>query len=282
MSRASSITNDPSLNKLTGLSSMSRQPLSPEQQMQALKRVQAQAEQRVKLGMQLFKAAEARLSSQTDVLGQIKTLQTQLREQVNQDVAKSLHEYDQWIGQIDESFTTAIRKLEEKIDAVHANMVNSEARIENMLKRAEALLDQNRELAEKNSLKQVAPASPADSPYAADSTPPAPPVSPATPTYPIPPVSSTIAKIQDSTNASKQVADNPSPLSKPPTPAEPAAAQLDDDSDDSHTFEPEQEKIYLTLLQRLMKDGDEQDAGDKTSEDTASDDDTPEGNANAA
>ncbi len=276
MSRASSITNDPSLNKLTGLSSMSRQPLSPEQQMQALKRVQAQAEQRVKLGMQLFKAAEARLSSQTDVLGQIKTLQTQLREQVNQDVAKSLHEYDQWIGQIDESFTTAIRKLEEKIDAVHANMVNSEARIENMLKRAEALLDQNRELAEKNSLKQVAPTPPAGSPYAADSTPPA------TPTYPIPPVSSTIAKIQDSTNASKQVADNPSPLTKPPTPAEPAAAQLDDDSDDSHTFEPEQEKIYLTLLQRLMKDGDEQDAGDKTSEDTASDDDTPEGNANAA
>ncbi len=250
MSRASTNLNDPSLNGLTGLSGLSRQPLSPEQQMQALKRVQAQAEQRVKLGMQLFKAAEARLSSQTDILGQIKTLQTQLREQVNQDVAKSLHEYDQWVGQIDESFTTAIRKLEEKIDAVHANVANSEARMEHMLKRAEALLDQNRDLVEKNSLKPPAPVTPTAS------------------------TNPTIAKIQDSTNASKQIADNPSPLSTPPTPAEPAA-QLDDEQDDSHKFQPEQEKIYLTLLQRLMKDGDAED-GDKT------DDDTPDGNASAA
>ena len=253
MSRASSFTNDPNLNGLTGLSSKSRQPLSPEQQMQALKRVQAQAEQRVKLGMQLFKAAEARLSSQTDVLGQIKTLQSQLREQVNQDVAKSLHEYDQWIGQIDESFTTAIRKLEEKIDAVQANIVNSEARIQHMLQRAEALLDQNRDLVEKNSLK---------------------------PTDTQPKTSDFIAKIQDSTNASKQIADNPAPLSTPPTPAEPAAAQIDDGQDDSHKFQPEQEKIYLTLLQRLMKDGDEED--DTKGGEDKTDDDKPEGNANAA
>lgn len=257
MSRASTKINDPSLNGLTGLSSLSRQPLTPEQQMQALKRVQAQAEQRVKLGMQLFKAAEARLSSQTDVLGQIKTLQTQLREQVNQDVAKSLHEYDQWVGQIDESFTTAIRKLEEKIDAVQANVANSEARIEHMLKRAEALLDQNRELVQKHSLKPIDPASP---------------IPPAMPTDP------TIAKIQDSTNASKQIEDNPNPLSIPPTPAEPSAQA--DREDDSHKFEPEQEKIYLTLLQRLMKDGEEQDG--QLDQKDASDDDKPGGNASAA
>lgn len=253
MSRASSITNDPNLNGLTGLSGMNRQPLTPDQQLQALKRVQAQAEQRVKLGMQLFKAAEARLSSQTDVLSQIKTLQTQLREQVNQDVAKSLHEYDQWIGQIDESFTTAIRKLEEKIDAVQANVVSSEARIKNMLERAEALLDQNRELAEKNSLK------PLDTQAQLKPTEPTPIPKPT---------------ILDSAAASKQIADH----APPPTPK----IVQDKSDDDSHTFQPEQEKIYLTLLQRLMKDGAEENAENQADEDHASDDDTPEGNANAA
>ena len=139
------------------LSVFNRQPLTPEQQMQALKRVQSQAEQRVKLGMQLFKAAETRLTNQTEVLQQIKSLQTQLREQVNQDVAKTLQQYDQWIGQIDESFTTAIRKLEEKIDAVQSNLNTSEARMQKMLDRAEAMLDQTRALVEQSSLGHPAP-----------------------------------------------------------------------------------------------------------------------------
>jgi hypothetical protein len=273
MSRAASITNDPNLNSLTGLSSLSRQPLSPEQQLQALKRVQAQAEQRVKLGMQLFKAAEARLSTQTDVLGQIKTLQDQLREQVNQDVAKSLHEYDQWIGQIDESFTTAIRKLEEKIDAVQANIISSEARIQNMLQRAEALLDQNRTLVEKNSLK------PADTPTQS----PAPASTPAPKPTPTPTPTPTIL---DSVTASKQIAQNPNPLSTPQSPAEPAAADRDSDPDNEpHKFQPEQEKIYLTLLQRLMKDGAQEDKVQGTDTDTGkniTDDNTPEENASAA
>ncbi len=270
MSRASSITNDPNppgLHSLTGLSSLSRQPLTPDQQLQALKRVQAQAEQRVKLGMQLFKAAEARLSTQTDMLGQIKTLQDQLREQVNQDVAKSLHEYDQWIGQIDESFTTAIRKLEEKIDAVQSNIVSSESRIQNMLQRAEALLDQNRALVEQNSLKSI------DEPTQ----------SPASALTPAPKPKPTIL---DSVAASKQIAQNPTPLSTPPTPAEPAAADSNNDPDNEpHKFQPEQEKIYLTLLQRLMNEGAEEDDGKNMGDDAeenTTNDDTPEENASAA
>ncbi len=263
MSRAASFTNDPSLTGTTGLSALNRQPLSPEQQLQALKRVQAQAEQRVKLGMQLFKAAEARLSTQTDMLGQIKTLQSQLREQVNKDVAKSLHEYDQWIGQIDESFTTAIRKLEEKIDAVQANIVTSESRVKHMLDRAEALLDQNRCLVEQNSLNPTNPQPPQ---HTEPPTPPTPTATQAPSAYPIPPAST-----------HKPITDNPtpSPISKlTPNP------QTNPDTDlpnDSHQIHPDQEKIYSTLLQRLMKDDTEKDTADNVTEDEG-----PEGNASAA
>ena len=267
MSRASSITNDPSLAGLSSLSGLNRQPLSPEQQLQALKRVQAQAEQRVKLGMQLFKAAEARLSTQTDMLGQIKNLQHQLREQVNQDVAKSLHEYDQWIGQIDESFTTAIRKLEEKVDAVQTNIINSEARVKHMLQRAEALLDQSRCLAEHNGLKPI------DPPSSAPALMPINPIPEPTP---------------------KPIAQEPKPAPKPamqseatvpkPTPATEPAPQAETNTNadthlasDSHQLHSEQEKIYSTLLQRLMQEDTAKDAADNAIED-----DSPEENASAA
>jgi exonuclease VII large subunit len=224
MSRATSTTNETSLTGLSGLTGFSRKPLTPEQQMQALKRVQGQAEQRVKLGMQLFKAAEARLSSQTDVLQQIKTLQKQLREQVNQDVAQSLHSYDQWIGQIDESFTTAIRKLEEKIDAVQANLVTNEGRMQNMLDRAEAMLDQSRCLMEQNSLKAPA-ALPEVKPM-----PPAKPTPISTFTPPIIPPETPAVSIPPDTNAQTDLS-SASPK------------QLDDE-----------DKIYSKLLQRLIDD----------------------------
>ncbi len=237
MSRAPSTSNDPGLTGLSSLSGFNRQPLTPEQQMQALKRVQAQAEQRVKLGMQLFKAAEARLSSQTDVLQQIKTLQKQLREQVNQDVAQSLHSYDQWIGQIDESFTTAIRKLEEKIDAVQANLIGSEARMQQMLDRAETMLDQSRCLIEQNSLKTPIPIHPPLMPPTPAAT-PLPPITPASSAKPTPPI----------TPASSA---KPLPPFAPAPPHQNAEAEINTEPPEVDNGE---DKIYSKLLQRLIED----------------------------
>ena len=220
---------------LPGVSVFNRKPLTPEQQMQALKRVQAQAEQRVKLGMQLFKAAETRLTTQTDVLQQIKTLQSQLREQLNEDVAKTLQQYDQWIGQIDESFTTAIRKLEEKVDAVQKNLTTSESRMQKMLERAESMLDQTRELLSHHTPgSKIAPASgdhktiapaPAPTSINASSTRPPDPATPLEGDTPTPNATAEIGKPSQTADA---------------LPNEPL-------SDEDH-------KIYSKLLQRLIEE----------------------------
>ncbi len=220
MNQARSSGNNQAMPRSSGLSGLRRQPLTPEQQLQALKRVQAQAEQRVKLGMQLFKAAEARLSNQTDLIQQIKTLQKQLREQVNNDVAQTLHQYDQWIGQIDESFTTAIRKLEEKIDAVQANVTVSEKKMRQMLDRAEALLDQTRCLLEEQSLQQktrTTPSQPTAEPAQDDPPPPDP---------------------EPTANADQDLST-----------AQPHLNLTSASNDDA-----EQDKIYSKLLQRLIND----------------------------
>lgn len=282
MSRAPSTKNDPGLSGLSGLPGMSgltgfnRQPLTPEQQMQALKRVQAQAEQRVKLGMQLFKAAEARLSNQTDIVQQIKTLQKQLREQVNNDVAQSLHQYDQWIGQIDESFTTAIRKLEEKVDAVQANISKSEARMRDMLDRAEALLDQSRNLLERNSLKL--PEMPKPTNHVAPVTSkPTPPPAPAAPVVAPKPTASQAPAPKPAPPTAKPATPHAekAPVVHPahtPLPGQPKTESPAPRADDG------QEKIYSKLLQRLIEDAPATDPAKGSS-------DAPhktEGNADAA
>ena len=102
--------------------------------------MQAQAEQRIALGKQLFKAAEARIQAESDVLGQVRKEQAGLREQLHREFTESLHSYDQWLGQMDENFTVAIRALEEKIDAVAAQVESDRHRAEQMLHRAEAML----------------------------------------------------------------------------------------------------------------------------------------------
>jgi len=266
----------PAVNALANSAGFSRQPLTPEQQVQALKRVQAQAEQRVKLGMQLFKAAETRLSGQTDVLQQIKTLQTQLREQLNQDVAKTLQEYDQWIGQIDESFTSAIRKLEEKVDAVQQNLTTNEARMQKMLDRAEAMLDQTRSLIGQHTVPSMplAPAPPAtdtpqSSPQANPPTSPAPSSASGQPAEPVapPPAAASVdpngygspsafqselpplnqSTAQDITGHSPGNIPASGNAETPIGPGEPA---------DMPPSEPlgEDHKIYSKLLQRLIED----------------------------
>ncbi|MEM1211567.1 MAG: hypothetical protein AAGI68_04645 [Planctomycetota bacterium] len=84
----------------------------------------ARAEQRVKLGLQLFKAAEARLAAQHDTLAQIKAEQANLRESIQHEVAKSLQSYDQWMGRIDESFTTAVRDLTSRLDKLETDFAD--------------------------------------------------------------------------------------------------------------------------------------------------------------
>jgi len=128
------------------LAKMPRRPLSVEQQAIALEKVQQQATQRVKLGQQLFEAADARLKQHQKVLDEINNQQTILREQVQDDVAKSLQSYDQWMGRIDESFTKSIRDMTQRLDQLEETVSGSRHEMQDMLAKAGALLQQTQSL----------------------------------------------------------------------------------------------------------------------------------------
>lgn len=128
------------------LARMPRRPLTPEQQMTAIEKVQQQATQRVKLGQQLFEAADARLKQHQEVLKEIQDQQHVLREQVQDDVAKSLQSYDQWMGKIDESFTKAIKQVNERLDQLELRVDASRGELEVMIEKATALMGQTQGL----------------------------------------------------------------------------------------------------------------------------------------
>ncbi|MBX2851731.1 MAG: hypothetical protein KTR15_08305 [Phycisphaeraceae bacterium] len=128
------------------LAKMPRRPLSVEQQAVALEKVQQQATQRVKLGQQLFEAADARLKQHQKILDEINGQQAILREQVQDDVAKSLQTYDQWMGRIDESFTKSIRGLTQRLDQLEERVDGAQNEMQDMLAKAGALLQQTQDL----------------------------------------------------------------------------------------------------------------------------------------
>jgi uncharacterized protein YoxC len=128
------------------LAKMPRRPLTVDQQAAALEKVQQQATARVKLGQQLFEAADARLKQHQKVLDEINNQQQILREQVQDDVAKSLQSYDQWMGRIDESFTKSIRDMTQRLDQLEERVDGSQSEMQDMLAKAGALLQQTQSL----------------------------------------------------------------------------------------------------------------------------------------
>ena len=133
-------------SKLSQLPGLPDGPLSVQQQAQALKRVQAQAEQRVRLGIRLYRAAEAHTARHRSLLDEFQDEQRRLKEELQEDVARSLHAYDQWVGKIDESFTNALKGLEQRIDNLQDEWGRSQEQIDAMMRRSEALLDQSRNM----------------------------------------------------------------------------------------------------------------------------------------
>ncbi len=132
----------------TTLPGLPQGPLSPKQQLEALRRTEEAAEERVKMGVQLFKAAEQHTVRQQAMVDQIKADQEHLREEIRADVARSMQAYDQWVGKMDEDFTGALKGLEKRIDDLQAQWTKSQERIDNMMRRSESLLDQSRSMVE--------------------------------------------------------------------------------------------------------------------------------------
>ncbi|MEM6258543.1 MAG: hypothetical protein AAGI37_09555 [Planctomycetota bacterium] len=128
------------------LAKMPRRPLSAEQQAAALEKVQQQATQRVKLGQQLFEAADARIKQHQKILDEINDQQQILRDKVQDDVAKSLQSYDQWMGRIDESFTKSVRNMTQRLDQLEETVAGTQHEMQDMLAKAGALLQQTQTL----------------------------------------------------------------------------------------------------------------------------------------
>lgn len=128
------------------LARMPKRPLTPEQQLTAIEKVQQQATQRVKLGQQLFEAADAKLKQHQELLSSIQDQQQIIRDQVQDDVAKSLQSYDQWMGTIDENFTKAIRQINERLDQIEMRVDSSRGELESMIEKATALMGQTQGL----------------------------------------------------------------------------------------------------------------------------------------
>lgn len=127
-----------------------RKQMTPEQQLEAVRRAQSRVEQRVKLGVQLFRSAEAQLTQQQDLLADAKQEQADLRAQLEADVTRSLRAYDQWLGRMDDRMTSALESLEQRLERLHTQWQETERRLEQMAERAERLLTQSRDLLEAN------------------------------------------------------------------------------------------------------------------------------------
>lgn len=174
--RRTVVKSGPSPAKL--LASVPRRPMTAEQQLAAVSKVHQQADHRIKLGQQLFKAAEARLSQHQDLLDQVRTEQSTLREQVQGDVAKSLQTYDQWMGRIDESFTKAITQLNSRMEQAEQEIAASRDTMQQMLAQVDAMVRQTQQLLEGALGEDAMPApahhAPGATPGATTPTPPPP------------------------------------------------------------------------------------------------------------
>ena len=116
--------------------------------LEALRQIQSQAEHRVKIGAQLLKAAEAHTQHTRSYLEEVRAEQNEMREKLEKDVAAALHQYDQWVGTIDENLTRRIEKMEARLDAIELHWQEVEERVLKLVRRSEVLMDKSRAIIE--------------------------------------------------------------------------------------------------------------------------------------
>jgi hypothetical protein len=137
---ALSLSIDPSAGQLQ------RGPLNPQQQLEALRRVQVQAEKRVQLGQRLFRAAEASATQHHTAMAQLRQDQDLLRKQLQDDLSRTVQGYDQWIGRIDTDLAAAVTTMQQKIEQLQEQWSQAQVRLEAIAARSDALLMQATDL----------------------------------------------------------------------------------------------------------------------------------------
>ena len=116
--------------------------LTPQQQLDALRKTQTQAEQRVRLGIKLFEAAEGRLKSQNQALAELRENQQALREQMLADIRRTAADYDDRLDRLESRITDAVDSAEARITALEQAWQASETRLNRLVSQAQSLLEQ--------------------------------------------------------------------------------------------------------------------------------------------
>lgn len=129
--------------------------ITPQQQLEALRRIQGQADQRVKLGRQLFKAAEARVSQHQALLTSIKAEQDEFRTTLTRDMVKSMQSYDQWVAQVEDTLGNSMQALETRLEALQRQWIDQQEHVNSTVSRCEALLNQSQDLLRTTQAKLV-------------------------------------------------------------------------------------------------------------------------------
>jgi hypothetical protein len=109
---------------------MPRGPLSSQQQADALKRVQAQAEERVKLGLQLLKASESYSARHREMIEEVRHEQRQMQELLKKEFLEGFEGFEQRFSRLEQRMDGLVARgaethgLLEKIqDMVQAQLI---------------------------------------------------------------------------------------------------------------------------------------------------------------
>lgn len=122
------------------LPGLHRNPLTESQRLEAVRRLQDQAEHRIRIGLDLFKAAEAHTSQHRRLLKELQDERFELYEKMQREMTQSFDQYEQWIGQIEQNIANSVDRLEARIDALQAAWENSQQQVQQLMQRSDAMV----------------------------------------------------------------------------------------------------------------------------------------------
>jgi hypothetical protein len=128
------------------LPGLHRKPLTEAQRLEAVRRLQDQAEHRIKIGLDLFKAAEQHTSQHRKLLKELQEERFELYEKMQQEMTQSFNQYDQWVAQLEANVAASVERLEARIDALEAAWEQSQHRLHQTIERAEAMAAESKQL----------------------------------------------------------------------------------------------------------------------------------------
>lgn len=146
MSRATHTTTTPI--KVNAPAGTNPNEPSPQQHLEAIQRVNAQAQQRVELGAKLFKAAETYTSRNQELLRLFNEQQAQLRQEVRAEIAASLSTHNQQVSSLEQNVSDTLANFEKKIDAIQQQWSVTERQLGVMIQQAQTMVDQGKRLFE--------------------------------------------------------------------------------------------------------------------------------------